>query len=76
VKTFIWVVAFYGSEAWTIGKNRSEMNRGLRDLVLEEDVENKMDGKCEERGGIQKNQKRKKLYGAPYTKEEQGGLAT
>jgi hypothetical protein len=26
--------------------------KSLRDLVLEEDVENKMDGKCEERRGI------------------------
>jgi hypothetical protein len=40
-------------------KNGSEKNRSLRDMVLEEDVEKQMDGKGEERRGIQKNRRRK-----------------
>jgi hypothetical protein len=35
------------------------INRSLRDMVLEEGVENQMDGKGEKRGGIQKNRRRK-----------------
>jgi hypothetical protein len=59
VKIFVWAVALYQSEAWTIGKNGSEKNRSLRDLVLEEDAENQMDGKGKKRGGIQKNRRKK-----------------
>jgi hypothetical protein len=53
-------------------KNGSEKKRNFQDLVPEEGFENQMDGKGEKRGGIEK----KGLYGTPYAKEEQGGLAT
>jgi hypothetical protein len=39
-------------------KNGSEKNRGIRDLVLKEDVENQMEGKGEKRGSIQRNRRR------------------
>jgi hypothetical protein len=56
-------------------KNGSEKNRSLRDLVLEEDVENQMVGKGEKRLSARKNRK-KGLHGAPFPQEELGGLAT
>jgi hypothetical protein len=40
-------------------KNGSEKNTSLRDLVLEEAVENQMDGKGEKLEGTQKNRRRK-----------------
>jgi hypothetical protein len=43
-------------------KNGSEEKRSLRDLVLEEDVENQMNGKSEKRGGIQKNREDRTMW--------------
>jgi hypothetical protein len=48
-------VALYGSEAWTLEK--TDQKRILRDLVLEEGVENQMNSKREKRRGIQKNRR-------------------
>jgi hypothetical protein len=45
-------------------------------MVLEEGVENQMDGKREKRGGNTEESEKKGFWGAPYTKGEQGGMAT
>lgn len=42
IKTYVWSVALYRSEAWTINKREKDV-RSFRNVVLEKDAENKLD---------------------------------
>jgi len=47
VKCYIWSMAFYGAETWTLRGSRSELRGKFSNVVLEKDGEDQLDRSCE-----------------------------